>query len=271
MIGWEEAAPLAEETEDPQRNVPIAMVGSIVAMGLLFVVCTWGVTIGFGTGRLDQLVGSAEAPAFVTAHRYWGDAGTVIVMLALLNSVIAASIACCNASTRMLFGMGRTGALPRWLAQVHPKLKTPVNAVYLQILLTFAVALIFGFAMGPLDYFSTFALIDTLAIGIVLILAMVGVFTYFWRQERPAFNWFKHLVLPVVGGVAVAWVLYKSLNPLPPEPVKWAAPATLGWILLGGVILWLRWRAHDEDWEQAAGTAPAEVPETPDEVAPAFE
>ena len=65
----------------------------------------------------------------------------MIVLLALLNSIIAAAIAGNSAATRVWFGMARSGSLPRALAKVHPKYKTPVNGVKLQILLTFAVGL----------------------------------------------------------------------------------------------------------------------------------
>jgi amino acid transporter len=267
LIGWEEAAPLAEESENPHRNIPRAMVGAVAAIGLLFVFCTWALIVGFGTDRISDLINGSEAPAFVLAKDYWGDAGTVIVLLALFNSTVAACIACSNASTRMLYGMGRTGALPRGLSKVHPKYKTPVNAIYIQTAITFATALIFGFIMGPVDYFSTFALMDTLGVGLFFAIVMVGVPAYFLRERRSRFNPVKHLVLPIFSGAAMLWVLYKSINPLPPEPVKWAVPAVGGWIIIGIVILFVRHQTGDEDWQAEAGRAPAERPETVDEIA----
>jgi amino acid transporter len=267
MIGWEEAAPLAEETENPHRNIPLAMIGSVALMGLLFVFCTWGIIVGFGTSHLNALINGSEAPALVIAHNYWGDVGTIIVLLALLNSSVAASIAGSSAATRLVYGMGRSNALPRWFGKVHPSLKTPVNSVRAQIALTFVTALAFGFAMGPEDYFNTFALADTLGVGLFFAIVMVGVPVFFLRQHRSEFNPIKHLVLPLFSAAAMLWVLYKSINPLPPSPVKWAVFGVVGWIVLGIGILFIRKATGQDDWLREAGLAPAERPETPAELA----
>jgi amino acid transporter len=268
MIGWEEAAPLAEETENPHRNIPLAMIGSICLTGLLFVFCTWAVIVGFGTDHVSALANASNPPPALTiAQRYWGDAGTVVILLALLNSTIAVAISSCNAATRMMYGMGESGALPRWLGKVHPVLKTPVNAVITEIVLTFATALVFGFAMGPVNYFNTFGLMDTLGIGLVLTIVMAGVTAYFLREQREQFNFVKHLLLPLIGAAAMIWVIYNSIIPLPPAPVEWAIPAVAGWIIIGIAILIVRKLRGREDWLLAAVQAPEERPETPAELA----
>ena len=122
--GWESVAPLAEESENPRQNLPRAILISILFMGVFLVLGSWGLLLGWGTDRLPAFVSSRENPTFVLARTYWGGIW-VIVLLALLNSIIAAAIAGNNAATRVWFGMARSGALPRSLAKVHPKYKTP--------------------------------------------------------------------------------------------------------------------------------------------------
>lgn len=256
LIGWEEAAPLAEETDNPRRNIPLAMIISVIVVGVFFVFCAWGVLVGFGTDNIQGLIDSEEAPAFVLADRFWGDAGTVLILLALTNASIAAPIASYNAATRMWFGMGRQGALPRFLGKVHPRHKTPVNAIYLEIAVTFTTGLFFGFLMGPEDYFGTFGLINALSIALFLTIVMVGVTCYFWRFERRQFSVVRHGLLPAVGAVAMLWVLYKSIVPLPPAPIKWAIPAVVAWILLGLAVLMSKRRAGQEEWLLAADAPP---------------
>jgi amino acid transporter len=59
LTGWEAAAPLAEETRDPKRNVPRSVILAIVILGV-FLVCTyWGVMTGFG---VDNIAGIQKSP-----------------------------------------------------------------------------------------------------------------------------------------------------------------------------------------------------------------
>ena len=128
ITGWDGAAPLAEESRDPKRTVPRAVMGSILIMGVFLIVVSWGQTSGWGTSHLASFAGSSQLPAFVLGQRYWGDAW-VIILFALFNSAIAVSIACMNASTRFLYGMSRARALPRGLTKLHPVHGTPTNAI----------------------------------------------------------------------------------------------------------------------------------------------
>ena len=106
--GWESVAPLAEESENPRRNLPRAMFISILVTGGFLVLGAWGLLVGWGTERLPDFINSPENPTFVLARHYWGG-GWVLVLLALLNSVIAASIAANNGATRVWFGMAPPG------------------------------------------------------------------------------------------------------------------------------------------------------------------
>ena len=117
-------------------------------MGVFLVLCSWGLLTGWGTNRLPGFINSQENPTFVMARGYWGGAW-VIVLLALLNSVIAAAIAANSGATRVWFGMARSGSLPRVFAKVHPKYKTPVNGVKFQIFLTFVGGLGLGWWIEP--------------------------------------------------------------------------------------------------------------------------
>jgi len=111
LTGWEAAVPLAEETENPRRNVPRATMASIGIIGVMLVLVIWGQVIGWGTQHLDKLIASPELPALVIAHRVWGSLWW-LALLAMFTSVFGASLACQNVATRMWYGMGRSGVLP---------------------------------------------------------------------------------------------------------------------------------------------------------------
>src|SRR5437899_3745464 len=68
LTGWEAAAPLAEETRDPKRNVPRSVMLSICILGAFLVFTFWGIITGFGPSAVDKLIGSPDLPGLALAH-----------------------------------------------------------------------------------------------------------------------------------------------------------------------------------------------------------
>ncbi len=147
--GWESTGPMAEESKNPKRYVPIGLVGSVCVLMVYFVFVTWGYLVGTGVDRVAATANpNAPFPVAIMAQRVWGGAW-VLLLFALLNSAIALSIACFNGGTRTWYAMGRSGVLPGALGKVNPKRKTPANAIHLQVgvqALAFIFVLIFGAA-----------------------------------------------------------------------------------------------------------------------------
>ena len=135
LTGWEAAAPLAEETQNPRRNVPISVIASITLIGIFLVFVFWGVITYFGINTIDNLISSSQLPALAMAQDLWG-AGWLILLFAFLNSVIAVCLATANVGTRMWYAMARSGSFPKVLAKVEPVRKTPTNAILLQMTLS---------------------------------------------------------------------------------------------------------------------------------------
>ncbi|HEX3979553.1 MAG TPA: APC family permease, partial [Solirubrobacteraceae bacterium] len=71
ISGWDAVAPLGEESEDPKRNVPRAVMGSIVILGVFLVFVSWGQITGWGTNHMDTFASSSQLPAFVLGHKFW--------------------------------------------------------------------------------------------------------------------------------------------------------------------------------------------------------
>lgn len=256
FTGFESAAAVGEESRDPKRLVPRAIAGSLVLIGAFYVVCAWGLQIGWGTNDLDALANSPTAPAFVLADRLW-NGGSIIVLIALVNSGLGVCIACTTSSTRTLFGMARTGALPAPLARVTRTFATPVNAIYLQS----AVALLICLAVGiPLGAFSLFNLLGTTGTFVyipVFILMNVAAYRFF-RTKRPTeFRVLSHVVCPIVSTAALITIGYKSIVPLPDAPVRYGPAIAAAYLLVGAAILFGRnLRPGRQDWMASAGELP---------------
>jgi amino acid transporter len=184
------------------------------------------------------------------------------VLLALLNSNIAAAIAANNGATRVWFGMARSGSLPRALAKVHPKYKTPVNGIKLQIFLTFALGLGLGWWIGPEKEFEFMGAVLTFALILIFSATNLGVFLYYFRERRSEFRVILHAIFPLFGTLALFFVAYNSLNPWPPPPIGYAPWVVAIWLALGLLVLLRMKLAGNEEWLDKAGCVVEERIET---------
>jgi amino acid transporter len=233
------------------------LLGSVIAMILFLVLTVWGYLVGIGTSSVDEIANAKEFPVFLLARRVWGTLW-ILAPLAMLNSALAATAACFNGGTRTWYGMARSGSLPLALAKVNPTRKTPDNAIHLMLGLQF----VGGFActiFGPEAVFPTWALSLTLGLITMYVLANIGVVRYYATEKRSEWNSIVHLVFPVLSTIAMLYVGYKSIVPLPDPPARYALLLFVVYTALGGALLaYLKWRGRD-DWLERAGLAMEET------------
>jgi amino acid transporter len=266
ITGWEGACPIAEESENPRSTVPKALILSVLITGSILVIATWFLLIGWGTDNVAGIASSSEIPPLVLADRFWGSAYW-IVLLALVNSTLAVCIASNLVGTRMWYSMGKTGALPKWFAQINPKYKTPWNATHVQFGLIVGSAAILTWWWGKNNIWFVDGSMITFALGAIYVLGAVAVIKYFWTEKRSEFNPLLHGVFPLTSIVAIALLWYKSLNPFPPAPFKWGPVTAFVWFGLGIVVIAVLAATGKERVLAAAGTAVEERLETPEEIA----
>jgi amino acid transporter len=262
LTGWEGVVPLAEESANPRRVVPQALLGTILIMGIFLVFTAWGILVGWGTHDLQTVTDAKDKPPFelplVLARRYWGP-GWLLVLFALLNSMVAVSVATSLVSTRMWYAMARSGSLPAWLSAVHARHQTPANAVAFQTFLTLLVGLGLGFWIGPDQEFFLMGEVLTLALALIYTAGNLGVFLFYRRERRDEFRPLWHAFFPLVSSVAVLGVAYLSVVAWPPPPLRYAPFIVAGWLGLGIAILFLMKARGQEQWLLQAGAATQEA------------
>src|SRR5919199_3546524 len=122
FIGFEAAAPLGEEARHPRRTIPRAVVGSAIAIGLFYILCSYAWVFGAGfDGFVKQATG---ADPWRNLGKIFWSTGWVLVFLAICNSIAANSNAAVNAATRVFYSLARNGLAPRPLGHTHPEFKT---------------------------------------------------------------------------------------------------------------------------------------------------
>jgi APA family basic amino acid/polyamine antiporter len=136
-IGFNEIATLAEEAENPTRTIPRAMLISIGITTVLYIAVAVAAVSVLGASMLAD----SEAPLADVAKEVLGDRASSIVAIIALFSTANTMLLLLVAASRMIYGMARTDALPRFLAWVYPGRQTPVRALVLSMLLASAFAM----------------------------------------------------------------------------------------------------------------------------------
>jgi amino acid transporter len=246
FIGFEAAAPLAEEARNPGRTVRTAVVASAVTIGAFYVLTTYAATVYFGPDKFAGFAKFGDGNPWQQLGRdVWG-AGWVLVFVAIIISAVANSNASANATTRTWYALGRNRILVGMLAKTHPRWQSPYVAVVVQFVLALAVALPLGFIYNPLTAFSLVATIVTAVIILIYIVLNLACIGFYLGERRSEFSVVWHLILPVLGVLAfipaimvalgVGQDVFNFITPLT-YPLNLAGPVVAGWLGLGLLYL----------------------------------
>jgi amino acid transporter len=236
FFGFESSTTVAEEVRRPRRNVPIALVGSVVLTGIWFCFAMYAVIVGYGPHHVGTLA-SASAPVTDLATRYIGHWYSIVVSLAAVSAQIAVLIAIHNANFRIFYALGRERMLLPALGRTHPRYRTPHVAIIAYSVVALALGLMFGLLWGPMAAFGDVGYFSSLGILPIYFLTNVALMTYMWRKRRSEFSWLFHGLFPLIAMVIIGFGIYTSLHPLPPYPENFMPFFVLGWIAVG--ILWM--------------------------------
>lgn len=220
FIGFEAAAPLGEEAKRPRYTIPRAVIGSCLAIGIFYFICSIAWVAGTGFDKFTQDTLAQANPWRHLAEIFWGT-GWVLIFLAIINSALANSNAGVNAASRVIYSMGRNGVLPRPFGRTHPVHKTPHVAIIAQTALGVVVALLMGWKWGALNAFGIISYALTSLVIIVYILVSISTFVYYRRKHRAEFHPWLHGVFPIAGALLFLPPLYYQFRPLPPYPLRY--------------------------------------------------
>jgi amino acid transporter len=242
FAGFETAAVLAEESREPRRFIPRAVVVATFACGVFFVAGAYAGVIAWGPSKIAGYAASSNAWQAL-AHNAWGFAGALLVFLALVNSIAGNSSAEATASTRLMYAMGRIGSLPRWFGAVDAKRRVPLHAILVLTFGSFAISIITSYVFGgPSQGFAFTISLGAIFAILLYISACISVPFLYLRQLRNEFNVVKHIVIPLIGVLVFIGPLISTIYPVPPYPLDIIPYIDLGWLLVGlGVLAWL-WR-----------------------------
>jgi amino acid transporter len=228
--GFEAAATLGEETNNPHRNIPRAILAALLLAGMLYVFISYAQVIGFGLKNADAFA-KDPAPLDTLAVRYTSRSFAVVLDLAAALGGFSCVLGALSAAGRMLYALGRAGLAPN----KNGKRGTLGSAILVSGAACLLCLLVWARRSGPGAYYGALGTIGTLA----LILVYMGVA---WAQAKEAASQRRGVgcAVGVAGALLLVWPLYNSVYPVPAYPENLWPLLLLGWLACGGLLLRLR-------------------------------
>ena len=263
FIGWENSAALAEETGNPRRNVPKAVFLSIAMMGVGYVLFAYATVTGFHYN--GTALAAAPIPFIPVAHSVLAGFA-VFAYLAGLTSTLGVLISAINSQARLIFNAGRERLLPSWLGKVHPTRQTPVNALLAFTAIAGAIIVVWllghliggnSGSMNPLNFFFESSTMGTILILVVYFLANLALPFYYRKYQPQDFSIVKHVILPVLGLIAIGVPVYYLTKPGQSQPYNWFPWAALAIVVASAVYAFIA-NSRDPGLGERAGSIVAD-------------
>jgi amino acid transporter len=231
--GFEGAATLGEETHNPRRNIPLALLFTVIASGVFFIFVAYCEVVGFGPNGVKAL-GKSEAPLNELALRYASPGMAIALDLAAAISCFSGMLGPLAAAGRVLFALGR-GGLGSTMGAVHPVHGTPAPAVSMSALLIIVPFMLWAPFIGSGNYYSYTSTTATLALILVYISVGAAETVESWRERRPIWS-----AICLLGPALLIWVLYRNIYPVPEFPNNLWPYMVLAWVAASWGLMKLR-------------------------------
>ncbi|RZN62836.1 amino acid permease [Methanonatronarchaeum sp. AMET6-2] len=205
-VGIAEASAISEEVKNPGKNLPRAIIGSILFVILLYSLI---MVIVVGAYPYEQLAESTT-PILDVAESFFGAVGVTIMVMAGIFATLSTGNASLMSSARYPFAMAKDGVMPEWLTRINSSFKTPVTAIFLSGVVLTIMLLVF-----PVERLAEM----TSALNI-LVFAFINLSLIVLREAetdwyQPKFRAPFYPYLPIIGFVGSLGMLF-SMGELMP-------------------------------------------------------
>ena len=216
-IGFDAVSTAAQEAKNPQRDMPIGILGSLVICTILYILVS-GVLTGLVNYRALNVADPVAVGIDATGVRW----GSVLVKIGAVFGLGTVMLVMLLGQSRVFFSMSRDGLLWKWAGAIHPKFRTPwISNIVVGAIVAFMPAVL------PIDKLS-----ELVNMGTLLAFAIVCAGVWLLRRRNPDLHRpFKTPLVPLVPILGILSAVY----------LIWTLPAltkivVTGWLLFGLVI-----------------------------------
>jgi amino acid transporter len=234
FVGFESATAFGAEAKNPLKNIPRAVIWSVIIASIFFVFALYAEILGLRGSKppLDQL----SAPLWSLADALNVSYLKVPITIGAICSSFSVALACVNTGARVALPMAQDGLLPRQLGAIHPRFATPYIALALTIVTMFLIAVgMFAMRVRPIDIFNFCGVLSALSFIFVYLLIAVAASMYLHRvgELRPIDVGVSALTCLFLTGASVT-LFYPT--PAPPDNLF---PYLFGIYLIACYVIYL--------------------------------
>ena len=237
FAGFEGAASLGEETDEPRRNIPRAIFLAPLAVGIFYVFVILAQTLGFGTDAAGvHAFAGSSSPLGDLAKGYVGSLLEDLINLGATLSAFASALGTATAGSRILFALSRDGlGSSSPLARTSPRSGAPTGA--LALVMTVGVVGIVAQWLAGTNAANAFlypGTIGVLSLLVAYIATNLGAIRHLFVRARRRPLW--QIVFPLVGIAFLVFTIYKNVagTSFPYDRFPWVV---LAWLVLGAIVV----------------------------------
>jgi amino acid transporter len=233
--GFEGAAALGEETNNPRRNIPLAIAVAVGFCGVFYTLVMLAQSLGFGLDPAGiKAFGSSSAPLGDLSRQYVGSGMEDAINFGAMLSAFASTLGCAAGASRILFALGRDGFITRRLGDASSRTGSPANA--LVIVMLFGLGITVWLRVNGTSAVNAFFYPGTAGVLAMLIAYFVmqfGAAKYLhWEKREPRWR----VIILVLATAAIVYTFYKQVWPKPAYPYDLLPLIIAGWAVLGIAI-----------------------------------
>lgn len=205
FLGFDAITTFAEEAVEPRRNIGRAIMITCLVAGSIFVVVAYFTQLAWPDAY--RLIVNPDTGATELIELVAGPVMAFLFSVLFITGCFGSGVASMNAGARVLFVMGRDGALPRVLAYVHPTRRTPLVAI--------AVIAVISFGSLFIDLLGIASIVNfggLIAFGMVNVSVIAHYFVRSRRRNGPL-DVLRYLVVPGIGA-AICFAIWFNLAPI---------------------------------------------------------
>jgi amino acid transporter len=211
FAGFEGAASLGEETDNPRREIPRAIRTAVLASGVFYILCILVQTWGFGaTAAGAKTFAASTAPLGDLAKSYVGSAMSDLINLGATVSAFASGLGAATAGGRILFALSRDTPLGNALGRTSTRTGAPAGALAVTLLVGVGAIVVQRIAgVSAVNAFFYPGTLGVLSLLVAYIVTNVGAIRHLFIKARRAPRW--EIVIPILGIVFLGYTLYKNV------------------------------------------------------------
>lgn len=222
FMGFAEISAISEEIRNPKRNLPLALVGSVVIVTVVYCAVVFCI---LGLRQYNDPSMANETVLMDLARNLMGRGGYILVLIGGILATVSSANASVMAASRVSFAMGRDRLMPDWLNQIHHRFRTPYRSIAVTGGLTMLILVFLGRHLELLAEVAGF--LSLVLYSLITLACMIMRYAKLdWY--KPSFRTPGYPLVPVLGLLGCIFVIVNTSR----------VSLIIGYMIIAASFLW---------------------------------